>query len=272
MLLLIGTHLSERPPSGEHPFGHGKELFFWSPIVAVLIFGIGGGVSFYEGVRHIRNPQPLQDAKWNYIVLGAAAVFESISFGIAFRLFLAERAPGPLWGSLIASKDPTTYTVLAEDAAALLGLGVAAAGVYASHQLNMPVLDGAASVVIGLLLAGVAIVLVRESRGLLIGEGIRATTAREIRVIASRRPQVRSVGQPLSMYIGRKEVLLTLDVEFEPGTSGDEVVSSVRTIEADIRKQFPVIHRIYIEAGCLAGPAKRSPSPSPSIANAADVR
>ena len=255
VLLLIGTHLSERPPSEQHPFGHGKELFFWSLIVAVLIFGIGGGVSFYEGIQHMRNPEPLKDPMWNYIVLAAAAVFEGISFGIALKAFLAERLPGPFWNSLFASKDPTTYTVLAEDAAALLGLAVAAAGVYASHRLDMPALDGAASVVIGLLLAGVAVVLVHEARGLLIGEGIRPATARDVRAIVSRQPHVRGVGWPLSMYVGAKDVLLVLDVEFEPDASGDEIASTVQTIEDTIRARYPVIRRIYLDAGRPAGSA-----------------
>jgi len=255
VLLLIGVHLSERPPSDKHPFGHGKELFFWSLIVAVLIFGIGGGISFYEGVQHIRHPQELRDPTWNYVVLAAAFVFEGVSFGIAMKQFLAERGPGGLWGSLMTSKDPTTYTILAEDSAALLGLVVAAAGVYASHRWNMPALDGAASVVIGLLLAGVAVLLIRGSRGLLIGEGIRPETASEVRAIASHQAAVHAVGQPLSMYIGRKEVLMTLDVQFRAGTSGDDIVGAVRAIESAVRKRFPVIRRIYIEAGCLEGGA-----------------
>ena len=248
VLLLIGTHLSQRPPSERHPFGHGKELFFWSLIVAVLIFGIGGGVSFYEGIQHVRRPEPLKDAMWNYIVLAAAAVFEGISFGIALKAFLADRMPGPFWKSLFASKDPTTYTVLAEDAAALLGLAVAAAGIYASHRLDMPELDGVASVVIGLLLAGVAVVLVHEARGLLIGEGIRPSTARDVRAIVSSQPHVRKVGWPLSMYIGAKDVLLVLDVEFDPDASADEIASTVHTVEAAIRARYAVIRRIYIEA------------------------
>src|SRR3954468_21742040 len=210
VLLLVGTRLSERPATPEHPFGHGKELYFWSLIVAVLIFGIGGGASFYEGVMHVRRPEPMADPMWNYIVLGASACFEGTSFTIALRQFLKEARGRPFWNALHASKDPTTYTVLAEDSAALLGLAVAALGVYLSHRLNMPVLDGVASIVIGLLLAGVAVLLVRESRGLLIGEGIRPDTAAEIRAIALRQPEVEAVGRPLSMYIGRDEVLLTL--------------------------------------------------------------
>jgi cation diffusion facilitator family transporter len=152
ILLLVGTRLSERPASAEHPFGHGKELYFWSLIVAVLIFGLGGGVSFYEGVLHWRNPAPMEDAKWNYIVLGYAALFEGTSLVIAVRQFLRQSAGRPFWRALHRSKDPTTFTVMAEDSAALAGLAIAAAGVYASHAWHMPRLDGVASMLIGVLL------------------------------------------------------------------------------------------------------------------------
>src|ERR1700704_6091290 len=208
VLLLVGLKLSQRPATPEHPFGHGKELYFWSLIVAVLIFGVGGGLSFYEGVLHIRRPEPLRDPMWNYIVLGVAAVFEGSSFAIALRQFLKEAGNNPFWEALHRSKDPTTYTVLAEDFAALIGLAVAALGIGLSHRFNKPELDGAASIAIGLLLAGVAVALIRESRSLLIGEGIRPETARAIRKIALEQPNVRDVGRVLSMYVGPDDVLV----------------------------------------------------------------
>ena len=248
LLLLVGIRLSERPATPEHPFGHGKELYFWSLIVAVLIFGIGGGVSLYEGVAHMRRPQALQDPLWNYIVLGAAACFEGASFAIALRQFMKEAAGRPFWKALRGSKDPTTYTVLAEDAAALLGLAVAAAGVYASHRLGLPVLDGLASVVIGLLLAGVAVLLVGQARGLLIGEGIRPEAAAEIRAIALRQPGVEAVGRPLSMYIGREEALLALDLHFPDGTTLAAASGATGEVERSVQARFPVIRRIFIQA------------------------
>lgn len=248
VLLLVGMHLSERPATAEHPFGHGKELYFWSLIVAVLIFGIGGGVSFYEGISHIRDPVALEDPKWNYIVLAAAAVFEGSSFGIALRQFWKDKRGRPFWNALHESKDPGTYTVLAEDGAALAGLGVAALGIWTSHRFQMPELDGAASVVIGLLLAGVAVLLVRESRGLLIGEGVRPATAEAVRQIASRQAGVRAVGHPLSMYIGREEVLLTLELQFDTTASAEDILAATEAIERDVGLQFPVIKRISIEA------------------------
>ena len=167
MLLLVGIRLSQRPATPEHPFGHGKELYFWSLMVAVLIFGLGGGISFYEGVQHIRHPQPLHDPTWNFVVLGVAALFEGISFTIALRQFLRQARGAPFWQAVRQSKDPTTYTVLAEDSAALAGLAIAALGIWLSHRFNMPVLDGAASVLIGLLLAAVATFLRNVSMTLL---------------------------------------------------------------------------------------------------------
>jgi cation diffusion facilitator family transporter len=240
--------LSRRKADAQHPFGHGKELYFWSLIVAVLIFGIGGGLSAYEGVLHMMHPNPLRDAMWNYIVLAAAAVFESISFIIALRQFLETKGDKPFWSALSSSKDPTVYTILAEDSAALAGLAVAAAGVYASHRLDLPVLDGAASVVIGLLLAGVAVLLIRESRGLLVGEGVSPEVASAIRELALRHRLVCAVSRPLSMYFGPDDVLLTLDVQFAGDADAAAVANAVSDIERDIREHYPRIRRIYIEA------------------------
>lgn len=248
VLLLVGIRLSKRPPSAEHPFGHGKELYFWSLIVAVLIFGLGGGVSFFEGVQHIREPEPMRDPTWNYVVLGAAFLFEGTSFAIALRQFLKQAGDTPFWQALDRSKDPTTYTVLAEDSAALAGLVVAALGIYFSHRLNMPALDGAASVVIGLLLAGVAVLLIRQARGLLIGEGIRPETARAIREMAMAQPSVEEVGHVLSMYVGPDNVLVVVDVNFRDDTDTGDAADAIAAIEKQVRARFPMIKRLFIEA------------------------
>ena len=249
VLLLVGLKLSQRPATPEHPFGHGKELYFWGLIVAVLIFGLGGGLSFYEGVQHVRHPEPMHDPMWNYVVLGVAAVFEGSSFAIALRQFLKEAGDTPFWEALHRSKDPTTYTVLAEDAAALVGLLVAALGIALSHRFDKPELDGAASLIIGLLLAGVAVALVRESRGLLIGEGIRPETARAIRSIALAQPKVRDVGRILSMYIGPDDVLVTMDLDFDEGTAATDAAAAIAAIERQVRERYPMIKRLFIEAG-----------------------
>ena len=255
VLLLLGLRLSQRPATPAHPFGHGKELYFWSLMVAVLIFGLGGGLSFYEGVQHVRHPEPLRDPMWNYVVLGVAGIFEGSSFAIALRQFLKQAGDTPFWEALHRSKDPTTYTVLAEDAAALVGLVIAALGIALSQRFDKPELDGAASLAIGLLLAGVAVALIWESRGLLIGEGIRPETARAIRRIALEQPRVRDVGRILSMYIGPDDVLVTMDLDFDDGTAAADAASAIAAVERQVRERYPMIKRLFIEAG--AAPAQQ---------------
>jgi cation diffusion facilitator family transporter len=255
VLLLVGIRLSQRAATPEHPFGHGKELYFWSLIVAVLIFGLGGGASFYEGIQHIRHPQPLQDPTWNFVVLGLAAVFESISFAIALRQFLQQAGGAPFWDAIHRSKDPTTYTVLAEDAAALVGLAIAALGIWLSHHFDMPMLDGAASLFIGVLLAVVASFLTWQSRDLLIGEGIRPETARAIRSMVLAVPRVRDVGRFLSMYVGPDDALVTMDLDFEGGTLVADAALALADAERRVRERFPMIKRLFIESG--AAPAQQ---------------
>jgi cation diffusion facilitator family transporter len=247
VLLLVGMARSRRPPNREHPFGYGKELYFWSLIVAVLIFGVGGGISFYEGVLHVLNEPVTGDPFWNYVVLAAAAVFEGISFTVAWRQFARERGDTPFWRALHISKDPTTFTIVAEDAAALAGLAIAALGVFLSDRLDMPALDGVASMLIGLLLAAVATLLIRESRGLLVGEGIKRETARAIQEILKREPGVVDVGPVLSMYIGPDEALVAVEVRFEPDTPTSEAGDAVRHAQDVIRERFPKLKRIYID-------------------------
>lgn len=248
VLLLVGMKRSERKGDAEHPFGYGREIYFWSLIVAVLIFGLGGGMSIYEGIQHIRHPEPLSDPKWNYIVLAAATVFEGISFGIGLHAVFKAKGKKPFWKALHDSKDPGTFTVVAEDSAALAGLALAAIGIFTSHYFRMPVLDGAASIAIGLLLAAVAVLLILESRGLLIGEGIDKTTARAVRDMVEQDAAVIRSGYPLTMYLGPEEVLMTLDVEFDSAMPAQQVFESVRRIEAAIKARFDRVKRIYIES------------------------
>jgi cation diffusion facilitator family transporter len=247
-LLLVGLKLSQRPATPEHPFGHGKELYFWSLIVGVLIFGLGGGVSLFEGIQHLRQPIELTDPFWNYVVLAVAFVFEGSSFLLAWREFKHQRGDTPAYEAFQASKDPSNYTIVAEDSAELMGLVIAGAGIFSSHWLGMPRLDALASVLIGLLLAGVAVLLIRESRGLLVGEGIKAETARAIRTLVEEEPSVRHVGPLLSMYVGADDALVTLDVGFGGATPASEVAATIRRIEHRVRERFPKIRRIYIEA------------------------
>jgi cation diffusion facilitator family transporter len=247
-LLLVGMRLSKRRSDIIHPFGYGKELYFWSLMVAVLIFGVGGGVSIFEGVQHILHPEPMGDPFWNYVVLGFAAVFEGASFIIALRAFIKEKGDRPFWRTLHRSKDPSTFTVMAEDSAAIAGLAIAAVGIYCSHRFNMPILDGVSSLAIGILLAAVASLLIYESRGLLIGEGVSRETAETITKIVLDDDTVASTTRPLTMYIGPDNVLLTMGVYFKKDISGEQIALTVHRIEQDISARYPMIKRIYIEA------------------------
>jgi divalent metal cation (Fe/Co/Zn/Cd) transporter len=249
VLLLVGIRLSKRPPSAEHPFGHGKELYFWSLIVAVLIFGLGGGVSFFEGVQHIRKPEPMRDPTWNYVVLAAAAVFEGASFVIALREFLKQAGDTPFWQALDRSKDPTTYTVLAEDSAALAGLVVAGLGIYFSHRLDMPELDGGR-------VGGHRAAAGRRGRA---ADRARRAGCSSARASAPRRrapsarwpwrsPAWKNVGHVLSMYVGPDNVLVVVDVNFHDDTDTGEAAEAIAAIEKQVRARFPMIKRLFIEA------------------------
>ena len=247
-LLLVGMHMSQRKADEQHPFGHGKELYFSSLIVAVLIFGVGGGVSIYEGILHVLDPAPLEDPFWNYLILGGAALFEGASLAIAIRQFVKEKGDEPIGEALRTSKDPSVYTVMAEDSAALLGLLAAALGVWGSHALQMPVLDGVASIVIGLLLCAVASLLILQSRKLLVGAAVDTEMARTVRRLAAEEREVERSAWPLTMYLGPDEVLLALDVEFRAAAEGEAIQQAVNRIERAIRARYPEIKRIYIEA------------------------
>lgn len=252
-LLLMGLRLSQRPASEEHPFGHGKELYFWSLIVAVLVLGLGGGISIYQGLLHILHPAQIKDVFWNYAVLAAAFLFEGASFLFSLRQFRRQLHGRPFWQALHTSKDPTNYMVLAEDAAALCGLAIAALGILLSSTLAIPALDGAASVLIGLLLAGVALLLIRESRGLLIGEGLRPESARTIRAMALAHPEVRSTGAVLSMYIGPDNALVAMELNFVHDIGTDQAAAIIAAIEQQVRERFPMVHRVFIEVESREG-------------------
>ena len=248
-LLLLGMRRSRRPADELHPFGHGKELYFWSLVVAMVVFGVGGGVSVYEGVQHIVHAPRLESATWNYWVLGVAAVFEAISWVVGVREFVRSKPEGlGAWEAFRRSKDPTVFTVVFEDSAALVGLGLAFAGVFLSHRLGRPWIDGAASICIGLLLAAVAVVLARESKNLLVGERADLAQVRDIARIVAADPAVRGADRPMTMQLAPDEVLLNLGLHFREGLTLDEVEGAVDRLEARIRGRYPDVKRIFIEA------------------------
>src|SRR5436305_3633306 len=171
-LLLLGLRKSRKPPDMEHPFGHGKELYFWSLIVAITIFAVGGGVSLYEGISHLMHPQMPENPLWNYLVLGFAFIFEGISWLFGWKAFRKAKGKRGILQAIHMSKDPSAFIVVFEDSGALLGLVIAFCGVFFGRQLDNPYLDGIASIVIGLMLGLMSTFLAYESKGLLIGEDV----------------------------------------------------------------------------------------------------
>ncbi|GAB3569264.1 cation diffusion facilitator family transporter [Spirosoma luteolum] len=247
VLLLRGIARSQRPADEQRPFGYGKELYFWAFIVSILIFGVGGGVSFYEGITHLQHPEPLTDPVWNYAVLGLAFAFDGFSFVTAFREFNRERGPQPFWTAVRRSKDPSTFVVLFEDAADLLGLIVAFLGVWLSHQLNNPYLDGAASIIIGLILTAVSLVLARESRSLLMGESADPAAIRQVVARVETDEAVVRVLQAPSMYMAPEEVFLMLSIEFQEGLTTRALTDAIARIRETVQHDFPRIRRLLIE-------------------------
>jgi cation diffusion facilitator family transporter len=250
-LLLVGVRLSRKPPDARHPFGYGKELYFWSLIVAVMLFGIGGGMAIIEGVLHVIHPEESGSAIWNYTVLAIAFIFDGISWTIALREFRVEKGSRGFWNAYRSSKDPAIFTVLAEDTADLLGLVIAALGVFLSHAFHKPQIDGIASILIGLLLAGVGLLLVFESRGLLIGESTQPDVLEEINRIVTSDSCVQKILDPLTMHFGPDEVLLNMEIEFSEGIVTSSLTETIARLERSIRDQYPHIKRIYIEAASL---------------------
>ena len=255
-LLLLGVRNSKRPPDATHPFGHGGEIYFWSLVVAILIFALGGGMSVYEGVTHLRHPNLIGDPTWNYVVLALAIVFESISFYFALKAFRKEQGKQGVWQTIRGSKDPTTFTILFEDTAALLGLVVALIGIFLGHQLNNPYLDGAASITIGVILGIVAAFLAYESKGLLIGEGVNPQTLESIRAIAITDPAVAEIRNALTMHFGPHDVLLTLDIRFEKELTAAEIAAAIEELEKKIQVRHPDIKHVFIEAKSLTEAAQ----------------
>lgn len=260
LLLLLGQHRAQRPADEHHPLGHGKELYFWALIVSVLFFALGGGMSFYEGVQHIMHPEAISDPTWNYVVLAASAVFTLGSFVAAFRPFRRRAGDLGYWQAFRRSKDPTLFTLVLEDLADLAGLLLAFIGVYLSHRLAKPWLDGAASIGIGLVMAGVAALLARESKGLLIGEAARPEQLALIRRAAVDDPAVVAVRRPVTMHLGAHSILVAMDVEFEPKLSAGEIASAVDRLEALIRHSLPDVRHIYIEADSIRSAAREPPA------------
>jgi len=247
VLLLLGIHKSQKPADQKRPFGYGKELYFWAFIVSLLIFAVGGGISIYEGITHLMHPEVIEKPFWNYIVLGIAIVFDGISFYTAVKEFNRQRGSMPFWEAVNRSKDPSTFVVLFEDAADVIGLIIAFLGIYLGHQLQNPYLDGIASILIGLLLVAVSGLLARESRSLLMGESADEDQLLAVVALAEAHDSVVKVLRPLSMHLAPEEIVLVLIIVFEEHLRSDEVAASVNRIRDIIQQEHPDFRQIFIE-------------------------
>ncbi|PKU23481.1 cation diffusion facilitator family transporter [Telmatospirillum siberiense] len=252
ILLLHGMRQAAKPPTPTHPFGHGLRLYFWAFVVAVLIFGLGAGLSILEGLEKIETPHAVTDAYVNYVVLGLGILFESSVWLIAFKEFRKSKGNRSLLGAVHGSKDPTVFTVLFEDTAAVLGLTVAFLGIALGQALDLPVLDGVASLIIGAILAVTAGFLAYECQSLLTGEGVDPMVRDSIRRIALAEAGVVGVNELLTMHFGPRDVLVTLSLDFEDSLLAGRVETIVSGMEERIKAAHPEVTRVFIEAQSFA--------------------
>jgi cation diffusion facilitator family transporter len=248
-LLLFGMNRANRPPDESHPFGHGMELYFWSFVVALMIFLAGGAFSIYEGAQKFLDPEPIEDAWVALAVLGASALFEGASFWVALREFNARRRDVPLLRAIRLSKDPSGFSVLLEDSAALVGLAVAAVGVAATTYLGIPQGDAIASMVIGVLLIGAAIVLARETRSLLTGESASPRVLATVRRVLEADPRVRAVHALQSIQLGPTKVLFAIALDIDDSLDLDGFKALGAELRDRIKRGAPIVSNVFFKLG-----------------------
>lgn len=248
ILLLHGLKQGAKPADEDFPFGHGKEVYFWSFIVAILIFALGGGISIYEGIKHLQHPEAISNPIINYVVLVLAMLFEGAAWFFAFKAFQQQRGKLGFIEAIQHAKDPTIFVVLFEDSAAMLGLLVAFAGIALSQLTGILIFDSIASIMIGLILIGTSIWLAYETKGLLIGESANKPTIRGIREILASSEGVEYVNEVLTMHMGPDFILANISVDFIGDKSADEIEIIITGIDKKIKQQYPYIKRIFIEA------------------------
>lgn len=247
ILLLYGMKKSQQSPNAQHPFGYGRELYFWAFIVSLMVFALGAVVSIYQGVQHVRYPEEMLSPNLNYIVLGIAILCEGISWLVALKAFRKTKGQLGYFEAFRRSKDPTTFTVLFEDTAALCGLFIALIGIYLAHALKIPELDGVASIFIGIVLAISAILLARETKGLLLGESADPQLRDHLLLIAQEDDAVFSANGVLTEQMGADQVIASLSLEFEDHLTSDDIEACVNRIEAKIKQIHPEIMALFVK-------------------------
>ena len=261
VLLLYGLKRSQKPADDQFPFGYGREVYFWSFVVAIMIFAIGAGISIYEGIHRLMDPHPLQNVIVNYIVLILAMVFEGGAWYFAFKEFKKTKGRRSYLEAIRQAKNPSIFVVLFEDSAAMLGLLVAFFGILLGQITGNLYFDGLASVVIGLLLAGTALWLAYEIKGLLVGESALPQVVEGIRRLANQHDEIGHVNEVLTMHMGPEDILVNISVDFKDKIPAETVEKIVQQLDAEIKKAHPKVKRIFIE-----GEARRSPKSAISSA------
>jgi cation diffusion facilitator family transporter len=248
VLLLWGLRTSRRPPDARFPFGHGKEIYFWSFVVAIMIFAVGAGVSLYEGIHRIIHPTPIVNPMVNYVVLGLAMLFEGVAWSIALVQFRKAKGTWGYFEAVHRGKDPTMFVVLFEDSAAMLGLLVAFLGVFLVHVTGIAIFDGIASVLIGLILGATAAWLAYETKSLLIGESATRAVVKGIREIVGAQPDVERVNEVLTMHMGPDFILLNVSVEFRDERMATDLEQAIAAMDREIKVAYPEVKRVFVEA------------------------
>ncbi len=266
VLLLYGQHRAKRPPDATHPLGYGRELYFWSFVVALLIFALGAGVSAYEGYQHIAHPTPIESPKTVFIVLGISALFEGTSWAVGLREFRKQAGGRGFWAAFRASKDPPTFMVVFEDSAALAGLAVAAAGTGLALATGDPRWDGAASLAIAVILSLVALLLARESKALLIGERADPALTEAICALGGQIDGIEGVNAVATVQLAPDQVVANLSVEFADRLTAPEIEEAVIALEARIRADHPEVTAVFVKPQTAAEVARRQASGESGVA------
>jgi len=247
-LLLLGIKRSKQKPTELHPFGYGKEVYFWSFVVSVLIFALGGGFAIYEGIHAVQDPHVIEDPTWNYVVLSAAIVFEGIALYLALKAFNKSRSKSKnLISSIVHSKDAATFAVIIEDTAAVVGLVVALIGVALSQWLQNPYIDGIASIAIGVILLSVATFLAKESKGLLLGESARPEIIKNVEEIIAQQDYIIDAGIPQTMHFGPDSILLIVEVDLQNDLKLNDAEQKIDALREQIKSEIPKISKVYIQ-------------------------
>lgn len=258
LLLIHGTRRATLPPDPDHPFGYGRELYFWSFIVALMVMGLGAGLTLYEGVTHLLHPPPMLFPLVNYLVLAGSFLCEALSWSVAYKTFRRTQGDQGYFAAILSSKDPSTFIVLLEDTMGMAGLLVAGAGIALARALNAPRLDAVASVCIGVLLAGTSLLLARETKGLLIGEAAHPDVRDAIQRLAARDPGIASVNGVVTVQMGPAQVLAALSAEFQDDLGAPEIEQCVTRVEAGIRRAHPEVRALFVKPQTRASWAART--------------